>query len=64
MAELSQEQAEEFVGAVVQLASMADRVLPKRASPLTQRLRDHLGDDVGDDVSSTSINVPVIERAN
>ncbi|MEM8620413.1 MAG: ATP-binding protein [Actinomycetota bacterium] len=63
MTELSQEQAEEFVTAVVQLASMADRVLPKQSSPLTRRLADHLG-EIGDDVSSTSITVPVIERVN
>ncbi|MEM9515776.1 MAG: ATP-binding protein [Actinomycetota bacterium] len=63
MAELSQDQAEQFVGAVVQLASMADRVLPKHESTLTRRLREHLG-DISDDVSSTSISVPVIERVN
>lgn len=63
MTELSREEAEAFVKAVVQLASMADRVLPPRSSPLTARLLGHLG-GVGDDVSSTSMSVPVIERVN
>ena len=63
MAELSREEAEAPVKAVVQLASMADRVLPPRSSPLTARLLEYLG-GVGDDVSSTSMSVPVIERVN
>jgi hypothetical protein len=63
MSELSRDEAESFVKAVVQLASMADRVLPPRSSPLTARLVEHLG-GVADDVSSTSMSVPVIERVN
>ena len=63
MVELSRDEAEAFVRAVVQLASMADRVLPQRSSPLVTRLSEHLG-GVGDDVSSTSMSVPVIERVN
>ena len=63
MTELSRDEAEAFVRAVVQLASMADRVLPQRSSPLTSRLSDHLG-GVGADVSSTSMSVPVVERVN
>jgi cell division protease FtsH len=61
--ELSRDEAEAFVQAVVQLASMADRALPQRSSPLTRRLSEHLG-GVGDDVSSTSMSVPVVERVN
>ena len=63
MSEISREEAEAFVRAVVQLASMADRVLPHQGSPLTARLAAHLG-GVGEDVSSTSMSVPVIERVN
>jgi hypothetical protein len=63
MTELSRDEAEAFVRAVVQLASMADRVLPQRSSPLTRRLSEHLG-GVGTDVSSTSMSVPVVERVN
>jgi hypothetical protein len=63
MSEISREEAESFVRAVVQLASMADRVLPHRSSPLTDRLSAHLG-GVGKDVSSTSMTLPVIERVN
>lgn len=63
MTELSRDEAETFVRAVVQLVSMADRVLPPRTSPLAARLAEHLG-GVGDDVSSTSISVPLIERVN
>ncbi|MFN3255132.1 MAG: AAA family ATPase [Ilumatobacter sp.] len=63
MTELSRDEAEAFVQAVVQLASMADRALPQRSSPLTRRLSEHLG-GVGDDVSSTSMSVPVVERVN
>ncbi len=63
MTELSREEAEAFVRAVVELASMADRALPQRTSPLTARLTEHLG-AVGDDVSSTSMSVPVVERVN
>lgn len=63
MSELSRDEAEAFVRAVVQLASMADRVLPHGSSPLTTRLSQHLG-GVGADVSSTSMSVPVVERVN
>ncbi len=63
MTELSREEAEAFVRAVVQLTSMADRVLPLSGSPLASRLSEHLG-FIGDDVSSTSVSVPVIERVN
>lgn len=63
MADLSREEAESFVSAVVQLASMADRALPTRTSPLTARLSEHLG-GVRDDVSSTSMSLPAIERVN
>ena len=63
MTELSRDEAEAFVRAVVQLASMADRVLPQRSSPLTRRLSEHLG-GVGADVSSTSMSVPLVERVN
>lgn len=63
MSEISREEAEAFVRAVVQLASMADRVLPHQSSPLTARLAAHLG-GVGEDVSSTSMSLPVIERVN
>ena len=63
MTELSRDEAEAFVRAVVQLASMADRVLPRNGSSLATRLSEHLG-GIGDDVSSTSMSVPVIERVN
>ena len=63
MTELSREEAEAFVRAVVQLASMADRLLPRSGSSLVTRLSEHLG-GIGDDVSSTSMSVPVIERVN
>ncbi len=63
MTELSRDEAEAMVRAVVQLASMADRVLPTVSSPLTSRLSEHLG-GVGGDVSSTSMSVPVVERVN
>jgi hypothetical protein len=63
MADLSREEAESFVRAVVDLASMADRALPTRISPLTARLSEHLG-GVRDDVSSTSMSLPAIERVN
>lgn len=63
MTELSHEEAAGLVRSIVQLASMADRVLPPRSSPLSARLVEHLG-GVGEDVSSTSMSVPVIERVN
>lgn len=63
MTELSREQAEAFVSAVSQLAAMADRALPRRRSPLTARLVEHLG-GVADDVSSTSMSVPSVEHVN
>ncbi|MGZ4725220.1 MAG: hypothetical protein ACXV5U_12755 [Ilumatobacteraceae bacterium] len=63
MTELSREEAEAFVRAMVQLVSMADRVLPRSGSSLVSRLSEHLG-DIGDDVSSTSMSFPVIERVN
>lgn len=43
MTEISREEAETFVRAVVQLASMADRVLPATNSRLADRLATHLG---------------------
>lgn len=63
MSEITREEAESFVRAVVQLASMADRVLPRQVSPLAARLSAHLG-GVGDDLSSTSMSLPVLERVN
>ncbi len=63
MTELSREEAERFVEAVVQVASMADRVLPKRSTPLARRLSEHLG-GVADDVSTTSMSTPIVERVN
>lgn len=63
MSELDRDEAESLERAVVQLASMADRVLPPRSSPLTRRLVEHLG-DVDEDVSSTSMSLPVVERVN
>ena len=63
MTELSREEAEALVRAVVQLASMADRVLPQSGSSLASRVSEHLG-GIGDDVSSTSMSVPLIERVN
>ncbi len=64
MAELPLDDARALVQAVVELASMADRVLPERASPLAARLQRHLG--IGGDVavSSTGTSFPLIERAN
>lgn len=63
MTELSRDEAEALVRAVVQLAGTAHRVLPQRSSPLTARLSAHLG-TVEAEVSSTSMSVPIIERVN
>ncbi len=63
MTERSRDEAEAFVQAVVQVASMADRVLPPGSVRLASRLSEHLG-GVGADVSSTSMSVPVFERVN
>lgn len=63
MAELSEADARALVNALASLASMAERALPRRASPLTQRLRDHLGTD-GDAIPNTSVTFGVHEHAN
>ena len=63
MAELPIDDAQALVQAVVQLASMADRALPARAEGLPERLQAHLGLGA-EDVSSTSVTLPVLERAN
>lgn len=63
MTELSRDEAAALVSAVAQLATLAERVLPKVSPPLTARLVAHLG-DIGEDVSSTSMSVPVAERVN
>ena len=63
MTELTRDDAEAFVTAIVDLASMADRVLPKRSTPLAARLTAHLG-ELGDDISSTASSWPVMERVN
>jgi cell division protease FtsH len=63
MAELSQDEARSLVTALTELVQMADRALPHRVSPLTQRLRDHLGTD-GDAVPNTSVTFGLHEHAN
>jgi hypothetical protein len=63
MAELSFDDAQTLVRALAELNKMADRVLPHRSSPLTARLRQHLGSD-GGSLASTSIKLPGIERVN
>lgn len=63
MSELSREEAEAFVKAVVDLAAMADRALPRRTSPLRDRLVAHLG-DIGGDLSSTAATWPAVEQVN
>lgn len=63
MAELTEDEARQLVTALVSLTSMADRALPRQTSPLTQRLRDHLGTD-GDAVPNTSVLFDVHEHAN
>lgn len=54
--------ARRLVGAIAQLAQMAGRLLPTQHSPLTAKLRAHLG--VTDQVPNTSAMFEVIERAN
>lgn len=63
MTELTREEATSFVEAVVQLASMADRVLPRRSSELAERLAGYLG---GADVAASSVSMQVgeFERVN
>lgn len=63
MADLSRDEMESLVRAVVDLASMADRALPKRAAPLAARLTEHLG-PVDADLPSTSMSLPELERVN
>lgn len=63
MAELSEQEARSLVTALVSLAAMAERALPRPTSPLTQRLRDHLGIE-GDAVPNTSATFAVHEHAN
>ncbi len=62
MAELPVDDAQQLVKAVVDLARMADRVLPRVGSKLTERLQDHLG--VSETVPNTSTTFEMIERAN
>lgn len=63
MTDLPIKDAQDLVKAVVDLASMADRALPRRASQLADRLQAHLGVS-GEAISSTSTTLAVIERVN
>jgi cell division protease FtsH len=63
MAELSQDEARSLVTALTELVQMADRALPQRASPLTAKVRAHLGID-GDDVPNTSASFDAHDHAN
>jgi hypothetical protein len=58
--------AQQLIRAIVDLTSMADRVLPTRSSPLTVRLRAHLGigGEADDLVPNTSVTFDPIEHAN
>lgn len=62
MPELPVQDAQQLVRAIVELASMADRVLLPHASKMTRRLQAHLGGV--DDLPNTSVNFDPIERGN
>ncbi len=62
MADLPVDDARQLIKAIVDLASMADRVVPRQGGELTERLRKHLG--VTDTVPNTSASFEMIERAN
>ena len=61
--DLPVEDARALVRAIVELAGMADRALPRRSSPLAARLQKHLG-VIGEAIASTSLSLPIIERVN
>ncbi len=61
--ELSIDEARDLVRGIVQLARMAQRVLPDEVSPLTARLRRHLGIDP-ESVVSAAMTVPPVEQVN
>jgi hypothetical protein len=58
--------ARKLISAIAELASMADRVVPRRSSPLTARVRAHLRVDAAADesVPNTSVTFDMIEHAN
>ncbi len=64
--DLPVDDAQQLIRAIVELASMADRVVPRRSSPLAARLQAHLGIgvQVDDSMPNTSVTLDPIEHAN
>lgn len=66
---LTADEARRFVGAVAQLAQMADRALPRRRNVIGEQIRRHLGlgeatSDEPTELPNTGFTLPVVERVN